>query len=253
MIRDEVLFTSVRPGRALITVCVSLFNYRDYVLPALDSVARQSVTDLDLVVVDDHSDDDSPAVVRGWMARNTERFRRLRLTRHGRNGGPAAAKNTAVALAETDLVFMLDADNLIMPACLERLHETLSRSDADFAYSLLATFGDAYRLMNNVLWSPRLLLDGNRIDAMCLLRKGTWDALGGFEALSVGNFEDYDFWCKLALHGGYGILCPEVLGKYRVHGESFLHTRVAKGWTRVIRGILAAKYPALFADPGRLP
>ena len=74
---------------------VSLYNYAGRIEEALNSVAEQTETALELVVVDDVSTDDGVEVVRAWMQAHQTRFSRCLLLRHRRNSGLAAARNTA--------------------------------------------------------------------------------------------------------------------------------------------------------------
>ena len=61
---------SLRETTAVVTVAISLFNYGDYIIPCLESVKTQTLNDLDLIVVDDCSTDDSLKVVVDWLAKN---------------------------------------------------------------------------------------------------------------------------------------------------------------------------------------
>ena len=90
-----------------------------------------------------------------------------------------SARNTAFAHARTDFVFLLDADNLLYPRCLERLLGALKHCDASFAYCLLEKFGEETGIGNTKPWSPIALQHGNFIDAMVLHRKQAWEEAGG--------------------------------------------------------------------------
>ncbi|MBI5211578.1 MAG: glycosyltransferase family 2 protein [Elusimicrobia bacterium] len=212
-------------GRApKVTVAVSVYNYRRYLRECLDSVAGQTLGPLDLVVVDDGSTDGSAAAARGWLARRGRRFRRWTLVRRSANAGLSAARNAAFSRSRTPFVFVLDADNSILPPCLERLCGALGGCRADFAYSYLSRFGEEEGLSNVRPWDPSFLKTRAYLDAMALLRLRAWERAGGYDTRLVRGWEDYDFWLRLARVGGRGVLLPEVLGRYRVHLRSMLHT-----------------------------
>jgi glycosyltransferase involved in cell wall biosynthesis len=213
------------PQAPLATVAVSLFNYEDLIRGCLDSVAAQTVKDLDLVVVDDHSTDGSAEAARSWLQENGGRFSSCLLVRQTPNQGLAAARNRAFELARTESVFVLDADNSLFPRCIEALSTALGNCTASFAYGYLEKFGEVSALLDTKPWDPRALQFGNTIDAMVLHRRSVWRQVGGYSIdMPAMGWEDFDLWFKIAKAQGWGILVPEILGRYRVHHTSMLHT-----------------------------
>ena len=212
-------------GRSEITVGVSLHNYRRYIVDALDSVAAQTFEKLSIVIVDDGSVDSGPGRTVDWLREHGERFIEAVFVSHERNQGLAAARNHALKLTQSPFHFVLDADNLIYPRCLERLSAALtSDKNAAMAYPLIEVFGNACGLMGTAVWSRERLEYGNYIDAMSLIRTDRLREAGGYATMSVAGWEDYDLWCRFVEYGWYGIRVPELLARYRVHGGSMLNT-----------------------------
>jgi glycosyltransferase involved in cell wall biosynthesis len=207
-----------------VTVAISLFNYESYVGEALDSVLRQVLRPLGLIVVDDCSTDGSLAVAARWCTAHGEAFSTCRLVRHQQNSGLAAARNTGFDLAPTTYVFVLDADNILHPTCVSRCLEALEAASADFAYPLQEAFGAAVDLRNLGWWDPTRLAKGNYIDAMALIRKAAWRVVGGYSRMPVMGWEDYDLWCKFAEHGYDGVQVPQILARYRESPSSMLRS-----------------------------
>lgn len=222
---SKTLFDHQTPSEqaASTTVAVSLYNYGNYIEECLESVAAQTLTALELVVVDDCSKDDSLERARSWMEAHADRFVRIRLLQTDQNSGLAAARNTAFAEITTPFVFILDADNALFPPCIERLEEALSRSEASFAYSYVQKFGSVSAILNIGTWNAKRLRQSNYIDAMTLMRREVWESVGGYRKMKVTGWEDYQVWLDLSIRGGRGILVPEILCRYRVHGASMLH------------------------------
>jgi glycosyltransferase involved in cell wall biosynthesis len=238
---------------AAVTVIVSLYHYGEYLPECLDSVREQTLDPLHLVIVDDHSRDDSAEVAARWLDARGQRFARYRLLRHVENQGLARTRNTAFAHADTPFVFVLDADNALYPRCLERLLSALENCRASFAYCIAQTFGDAAGLTNYIPWNPRHFAINNIIDAMALLRKSDWEKVGGYSTtMPVMGWEDFDLWFKLARAGGWGALVPEVLTRYRVHATSMLRS-VTNPRVNLLWPHLRATYPEFFADPPAIP
>ncbi len=255
----ETLFTHECADSAAppITVVVPLYNYAGFVLETLDSVARQTMSGLDLVVVDDRSTDDSAAVACRWMESNQARFRRATVLRNLVNSRLAKTRNTGFANAVTDFVFPLDADNTLYPTCLEKLHRALTASPAAFSYCMLERFltpdGEEPEphVMNIHPWRPETLASGNKIDAMVLLRRSIWEKVGGYTlTMPCQGWEDYDLWFKIARAGGYGLQVPQILARYRVHRNSMLHTETnATKNVPQLLSYLRTSYPEFYEPP----
>lgn len=219
----ETLFLKDRRGQASVTVVVPTYNYADYVVETLQSVAGQTLEKLDLIVVDDCSTDDSVQMVLDWAGAHEGRFNRIEVLRHRVNSGLGFTRNSGFAAAETPFVLPLDADNRLRPtACLSLLSH-LAESDAAFAYPHIQQFGDLQDVFSSTPYSVLRLQPGNYIDAMALIRKTAWAAAGGYDHIRLG-WEDFDFWCRLAERGWYGLSVPEILADYRVHAKSMLRT-----------------------------
>lgn len=220
---STVLFSADRMRRARVTVIVPVYKYADYVTEALASIAAQTLDPIDLVVIDDASPDDSSDMVLSWMRAHEGRFNRIRLLRHVANAGLGFARNSGFADAETEFVLPLDADNRLRPEACAQLLAALEASGAAFAYPAIRQFGDKSDVFGTTPYSVLRLACGNYIDAMALVRKSAWAGAGGYDHVRYG-WEDFDFWCRLAERGQYGINVPDVLADYRVHAASMLHT-----------------------------
>ncbi|HUY99041.1 MAG TPA: glycosyltransferase [Thermomicrobiaceae bacterium] len=109
--------------RPLVSVLIASYNYADYVGQAIQSVLGQSYDHLEVVVCDDASRDDSCAVVEQYAAGDA----RVRLVRHERNAGMAAATNTAFAASRGQIVSLLDADDIYRPGKLAAIVREFQR------------------------------------------------------------------------------------------------------------------------------
>ena len=137
---SETLFEKKKlRSKAQVTVAVSCFNYGREGVEALDSLLAQTEETIDVVVVDDHSLDDSAEVLRDWCHANCEagKFNNILLERHLQNQGLSYSRNTAISFVQTPYVFILDADNQLYPRALQVLREALENSGYAMAYSSL--------------------------------------------------------------------------------------------------------------------
>ena len=242
--RAAVLFERARPPRqsevaaALVTVAISVFDYAGAVSAALDSVAVQTHPRLELIVVDDASRDASPQVVGDWMAAHADRFERVRLLRQPVNRGLPAARNLAFETAQAQAVMVLDADNALRPPAIARLLEALEDSDAACAYAQLTFFGTGTGLGVADVWRRDSFKRDNYVDAMALVSREAWRAVGGYADIDYG-WEDYDFWCKLVEAGLEGVYVPELLCRYHVRTASMLRTETTAERARLVHGMMA--------------
>ena len=241
----EILYERDGLRSALITIVVPVYNYAQYVLEALESVNSQTLEILDLVVIDDRSTDDSLSIVRAWLVAHANQFNRALLVQNHSNSGLALTRNVGFAQAETPFVLPLDADNRLLPECAARCIAVASRSNAAFIYPQIKQFGTKQDLMGCSEYRPAKFIGGNYIDAMALVRKSAWAAVGGFDHIRFG-WEDFDFWCKLAERGFWGAQLPEVLALYRVHDHSMLHMQTNKPHNQVsLKEDLQRRHPWL--------
>jgi glycosyltransferase involved in cell wall biosynthesis/SAM-dependent methyltransferase len=224
----EVIFEADRLGLADVTVVVPLYNYAGLVEEALDSVRTQTLTALDLVIVEDRSTDDSLAVALGWARANASRFNRLLVLRNRANAGLSRTRNTGFDAAETPFILALDADNRLLPECAAACLRTAQETGAAFAYPVIRTFGASDELIGRFAYDPQRLIGSNYIDAMALVAKAAWVAAGGYRR-TQGGWEDFAFWCQLAERGLFGAQVPgEPLAEYRVHPGSMMRIAASK-------------------------
>ena len=226
----ETLFSKINNNiKKDTTICViiSLFNYADLVSETFESIYNQTYEDIELMVVDDSSNDQSIAVTERWMANNHERFVRCSLIRHPFNRGLAVTRNTGWRATRSDYIFIMDADNHLYPRALARLREALEGRPYGAAYAQLELFGAVQGVGDADIWRKAWLAKGPYIDAMALIKRDVLERVNGYDHIE-GGWEDYDFWCKLIEGGISAIFVPELLFRYRVHSKSMLRTETKR-------------------------
>jgi glycosyltransferase involved in cell wall biosynthesis len=146
---------------------------------------------------------------------------------HPTNRGLPHARNTGIDFARGEFALMLDADNALLPHCLERLVSALDHEvDAAFAYGILSAHdgSTARRLLSQFDWDPRGLRTGNYIDALALVRLEALRRVGRFKTDSrLYGVEDWDLWATMADAGYRGVFVPEIVGRYRISRASMVN------------------------------
>ncbi len=111
-----------------VSVIIPIYNASNYLAPALDSVLDQTLTDIEIICIDDGSTDGSLEIIKAYQARD-ERVRIVTET----NAGPAHARNNGTKRARGEYLAFLDADDFYEPTFLEELYVLAKKEDLDIA------------------------------------------------------------------------------------------------------------------------
>lgn len=206
------------------SVIIPTHQSRDFVMTAIRCALGQTVSDLEVVVLDNGSTDgtteavsaiDDPRLIYRWQEDS---------------GLPADSRNKALALASGQWACFLDADDTWVPSKLERVAVVI---DADPDLTMVAhdvrmidTAGReikrrGYALDDRPLYD-QLLYRGNFLttSAMCV-RRDAIEAAGGFDTRAdYFTVEDYDLWLRIASTGARLAMIDEPLGDFLVHPAS---------------------------------
>ena len=186
-------------------VSVVLTSYNDHasVTDAATSIMSSLGTAVELIVVDDHSEDGSVDVIKQVMA-STDWFPTKLLARAA-NAGIGAARNIGIAEARNDRIFISDAETSIFPATLQRLSTVLDKSpDSAAAYGIIAGSGRA-GLLSYLPWEAAHLTERDYLAGVAMIRRQVWENVGGYDTqVRHRGYEDYEFWLGLA-GNGYGV------------------------------------------------
>lgn len=130
----------------LISVIIPVFNVQEYISKCINSVINQTYTQLEIILVDDGSTDESGVLCDELVKRD------VRITViHQENGGLSDARNTGIKIANGDYVFFLDSDDYLSLDCLETLYNAIIEHDAEVAQTNFYYDFPNYLLYNNNL------------------------------------------------------------------------------------------------------
>jgi hypothetical protein len=235
-----------RPGcRPRVSILMTVYNHAELAPIALRSVAAAEFDGpIEVIAVDDASGDDSvEALRRAWA--NYPWLNGKLISRSVNGGLPASSRNLAFEHASGDLLFILDADNLVLPSGLTKLSAALERDEsAAFSYGIVERFDSSGPLGIEcwIDWDPDRIRYGNYIDAMALIRREQFEQVGRYPTdPSLAGWEDYALWAAMAEAGMHGVRVPDFVGRYRVSQHSMLSISGidhSTAWTTLLR-----KYP----------
>lgn len=216
----------------LVSVCIPAYNGAEHLAAAIDSVLGQSLGDFELVVIDDHSQDRSEEIVRGYSDR------RIRFLKNACNLGPAGNWSRCLAEARGRYIKLLPQDDVIAPECLAHQAAILERDPAQrialvcCARTIINAEGRAL-VRRGLPPSVNGPVPASLLIRQCL-RRGTnligepgsvmfrsdlAQRVGPFDA-SIPYVIDLDYWFRLLLHGDAWYL-KEPLASFRVSRGSW--------------------------------
>jgi glycosyltransferase involved in cell wall biosynthesis len=203
-----------------VTVLMPVFNRERFVDEAIRSVVAQDFADFELLIVDDGSTDQTPAILRRWA----ERDARVVVITSPENQGIPAALNLGLRYASAPYVARLDSDDIMMPFRLAAQADVLDREPGvvlvSSAYETMDREGnylgtwpgnEPHEVVTFLLNFYNIVGGGGQV----MFRRSEVIAEGGY-ACEVPSSEDYDLWVRL-LRRGRVVTLPLIGMKQRDH------------------------------------
>lgn len=235
----------VRTVRPLVSVCVPYYNYGQYLEPMVRSLQASTYDHFEVIIVNDGSTD--PASVAKFeelkVASTDNRFHFL----SKENGGIGAARNHAAQHATGEFLVFCDADNCSTPEMLERFLIAIHQTGGDVVSSHYKAFDekvfwpdDKTKIEYVYLPIGAALEVGMLInvfgDANSIIRRSSFEAVGGFQIERHTSWEDWDIFARLCLSGHRLDVCPMELFWYRHTDAGFSrNTSLYQNHMRVLK------------------
>lgn len=206
----------------LVSVILPVHNDTSYLFESIRSILSQTYLELELIIVDDGSDEGVKAIANRFKFDSRVSFYRLES-----NGGLPRALNYGISKAKGVYMAWTSADNYAHPRWLERMVQTMAVYPKASAVMTDYYHVDENGLVLEMKRMPAYKLNGLQNGGPSLLwRASSLKETGGFDETLFG-IEDRDFTIRLALAGRIHLL-PEPLYYYRIHGDS-LSSRIESG------------------------
>jgi glycosyltransferase involved in cell wall biosynthesis len=232
------------------SVIVPAYNQAQYLPMTLDSIWFQDFAEVEILVVNDGSPDNTAEVLEGYaraVASETVSYaahfneatgevervehprypkagRELRILTHERNQGLSAALNTGFQAATGELCTFIASDDLLLPSMLSDLAALLERTGADFAYAdmhVVDDQGDILRRFSLPEYSFEACFCRWYLCGICkLYKRELHERIGYFrEDLTV---QDHEMYLRFAMNGARFVHSPKVLANARIHAAERL-------------------------------
>lgn len=227
--------TNRRPLVSVVAVC---YNQSRFVIECLDSIRNQTYPNLELIIMDDCSQDDSATVIQKWLHENQVA---ATFIAHQKNEGICKTFNEGVIRARGEFIAIVAADDVYLPHKIELQVTLFEKLPPDVG----VIYGDAWQIdsQGNLLSQKFIeshrplqmmpegfifptLLEGNFIPAMTtLLRRRCYETVGLYD--ETLDYEDFDMWLRLSRHYRF-VFLPEISAKYRVLSTSITRAVLEK-------------------------
>jgi glycosyltransferase involved in cell wall biosynthesis len=208
-------------NQPLVSVIIPNYNYGRYLSEAIDSVLAQTYSNIEIIVVDDGSSDNSLEILAAYEKKGIKVIQQ-------KNSGVGAARNIGAAKSKGKFIAFLDADDIWIPTKIERqlagftdeiglitcgMREFDSASNETLAYLMSdKTDWDVHEI---------LLLDYPVVSGSAIVvRRSTFEISGGFDdRKEMHPSEDWEFFYRIAGISKV-VFLPEILVSYRNHGRN---------------------------------
>jgi glycosyltransferase involved in cell wall biosynthesis len=244
----------MRSGGDVVSVIIPVYNGERFLAEAIDSVFAQDYRPIEVIVVDDGSDDRSAEIARSYddvMVLSQV------------NSGLAAARNAGIAVASGAFIAFLDADDVMLPSNL-RIQVDYIHDHPEVGCTLGAweNFGAPADDEWQVDPPPRpdgavdvasqealVHLRGGGIGIALVVRRTALDVVGHFDT-SFDFAEDLDWLFRLRESGVRAVILPDIVGHRRLHASNMTKDRSAAvaGWLRFLKAAAGRRHEKDPAD-----
>lgn len=175
----------------LVSIIIPCYNQGLYVREAIDSAVGSTYKNIEIIVVNDGSTDETATILASINHPNVQVYSQD-------NQGVCAARNMAIKKAQGEYILPLDADDLISSHFVEEAVATFSSHESvGIVYSLVEKFGYEVGAFDVPMYSLQAMLLSNMIVCTALFRKKDWELVGGYDPSMRLGLEDWEFWLSI--------------------------------------------------------
>lgn len=208
-----------------VSVIIPCYNQAKYVCDAINSVLAQTYKNIEIVIVNDASDDDSRIVIEQYIQGKNN----ILFINNKENQGIIDVRNTAIDSAKGEYILPLDADDTIEPAYIEKAVKILNEyPQIGVVYCKARFFGSKNTNWDLPEFDKTNILFDNCIFCTALFRKADFIKAGKYKKNMQNGCEDWDLWLSF-IELGYDIYrIDEILFNYRQYDKELSRTNHCK-------------------------
>lgn len=200
----------------LISIVLPVYNGSRYLKQAIESCINQTYKNIELLIIDDGSTDDSILIASQFLASDN----RIKIIENGKNLALPASLNVGHRQAQGEYITWTSDDNRYQEDAIRKLYDTLIEERVDIVYSDYLIIDDENKLVaqSRLKEIEYLLFDGV-IGACFLYKKEVYSRNNGYNE-NLFLVEDYDFWLRALKHSYYFKIENPGYYFYRYHANS---------------------------------
>lgn len=231
----------MKPGE-IVSVIITAYNSSSFIIETLESVYNQTWKNIEIIVTDDRSVDDTVEKYRAWIEMHSERFFHSELIISETNTGVAANANRGLKAASGEWIKFIAADDTLLPDCIEQNMKYLETNpQVRILFSKVSIYNESFIPENfievteddshdprSIMYPSRdafsqyrMLLVSDRIHytPSAFINRETLLSEGGYDE-SIKPMEDYPLWLKLTGKGYRLYFMDRVTVNYRRHSKA---------------------------------
>lgn len=229
-----------------VTIGIPLYRAEKYIEKCMNSVLSQSYPYIDILVIDDASDDGSAEIVSQIQAEHP-RGKHIRLIRHAQNEGIGVTRNHLIAEAKTKYFFFLDADDIIADNAIQLLHDAAEKCQADLVYGSheQIDMSTGEHTVSSMIYKQHEFLkpdeyptyvyrkyEGIQATIWNVLINLEWFRSTGLRFLPINYWEDFALTMDLATYTSKVVLLSDVTYYYYRHTGSLSNAKDLTGFRK---------------------
>lgn len=208
-----------------VSIIIPCCNQAEFVSEAIESALNQTYKNIEIVVVNDGSSDNSSDVINAYKNKN------IIFIDNKENKGVVHTRNLAIEKASGEYILPLDADDKIAPEYAEKAVKILEENkEIGIVYCEAEYFGTKSGKWNLPDYEDTSFLYNNCIFCSSMFRKTDFVAAGGYKENMKYGWEDWDLWLSFIEKGLKPYKIPEILFFYRQHDGNGITKKVAQNY-----------------------
>lgn len=227
----------VEENNPLVSINVITYNSSKFVLETLESAKAQTYQNIELIVSDDCSTDNTVDICREWIEKNKYRFVRTELITVEKNTGIAANCNRALKASKGEWIKGIAGDDVLLPSCIDLFMSFIEKEpNARIIQSSIDYYRDNFSndnfirtrdlsahpiadITNSAFEQYKILLKGSVVNAPgAFISSSLLKELGGYD--ESYRFEDWPMWLKATKNNNKIYYLNKSTVKYRIHSDS---------------------------------